>query len=402
MKFKGLENDCFLRLVASRESGLNLSGTRLMILWAANSETYNITNQQLAHESGMKASNVSRELKLLCEAEWLVGQEIRRNKWDQPVTKYTLHPKRWKQIQEMAKEYKGEKNAEDDELIKPEETKPSEGQQLNALEQYFNDFVLKYNLKDKPSRLEHGNDVCKLFFLDVKSKNTNLADLEVLKSKYIGLFCHKSKKMADQQFEEWRSELSASWDRCLKDVFGEQILKVLNYIPNSQNLSLIESMFTETDWLNAYNSWVCKYNGASLEEFKKLYTRDLDIEIRSDPTNNIVSAVSQTLEVTKSNNQRFALAWAAKRLEQKSTQITEAMPKQDNISQTSKKHRDAIVDGDRIITEHLSYDIPSEDDEGDPYYIPPEERINLKPEDCAPMQYDEEFCSRIGATKDRR
>ena len=43
-----------------------------------------------------------------------------------------------------------------------------------------------------------------------------------------------------------------------------------------------------------------------------------------------------------------------------------------------------------------------EDDEGDPYYTPPEERIDLKPEDCAPMQYDEEFCAKIGATKDRR
>ena len=62
---------------------------------------------------------------------------------------------------------------------------------------------------------------------------------------------------------------------------------------------------------------------------------------------------------------------------------------------------EAKIENNIITTDHLT-DIPEEDDEGDPLYTPPEDRINLRPEDCAPMEYDEDFCARIGATKDRR
>ena len=65
-------------------------------------------------------------------------------------------------------------------------------------------------------------------------------------------------------------------------MFGEQILKTLEYMPNTQNLSLIESIFTETDWQNAYKAWSLKYNDASIEEFKRLYTRDVDIDIQNN------------------------------------------------------------------------------------------------------------------------
>lgn len=63
---------------------------------------------------------------------------------------------------------------------------------------------------------------------------------------------------------------------------------------------------------------------------------------------------------------------------------------------------EAIIENDIIRTEHLVNDIPNEDDEGDPFYIPPEERINLRPEDFAPMEYDEEFCKLAGIDISKR
>jgi hypothetical protein len=41
--------------------------------------------------------------------------------------------------------------------------------------------------------------------------------------------------------------------------------------------------------------------------------------------------------------------------------------------------------------------IPREEDEGDPLYTPPEERIDLKPEDCADPVTDWDFLKRINA-----
>lgn len=58
---------------------------------------------------------------------------------------------------------------------------------------------------------------------------------------------------------------------------------------------------------------------------------------------------------------------------------------------------EAIVEDDIIRTDHLVDNIPNEDDEGDPFYIPPEERLNLKPEDCEPAHIDHEFMALIGA-----
>lgn len=68
--------------------------------------------------------------------------------------------------------------------------------------------------------------------------------------------------------------------------------------------------------------------------------------------------------------------------------------------ETPKKNKTAsvaVIENDIVRTEHLVASMPNEDDEGDPYYIPPEERIALRPEDCDPVQYDEEFCAFIGA-----
>ncbi len=61
------------------------------------------------------------------------------------------------------------------------------------------------------------------------------------------------------------------------------------------------------------------------------------------------------------------------------------------------KVAEAIVEDDIIRTDHLVDNIPNEDDEGDPFYIPPEERLNLKPEDCEPAHIDHEFMALIGA-----
>lgn len=72
----------------------------------------------------------------------------------------------------------------------------------------------------------------------------------------------------------------------------------------------------------------------------------------------------------------------------------------DNIEVKQVSAVEALVDGDIIRTDHI-VDIPSEEDEGDPFYIPPEQRIDLRPEDCAPMDYDEEFCKSIGVKPDR-
>lgn len=61
------------------------------------------------------------------------------------------------------------------------------------------------------------------------------------------------------------------------------------------------------------------------------------------------------------------------------------------------KGKEASVDVNGIIrTEHLTDNIPREEDEGDPFYIAPDQIINLSPEDFAVMEYDDEFCDLIG------
>ena len=47
-------------------------------------------------------------------------------------------------------------------------------------------------------------------------------------------------------------------------------------------------------------------------------------------------------------------------------------------------------------TEHLTDDIPTEDSEGDPFFVPEDQRLTLKPEDISPMKYDKEFCEMMG------
>ncbi len=77
------------------------------------------------------------------------------------------------------------------------------------------------------------------------------------------------------------------------------------------------------------------------------------------------------------------------------------LPKVTEAPQIENK-KEAIVEDDIIRTDHLVDNIPKEEDEGDPLYTAPEDIIPLRPEDFAPMEYDEEFCAKIGATKDRR
>jgi hypothetical protein len=50
-------------------------------------------------------------------------------------------------------------------------------------------------------------------------------------------------------------------------------------------------------------------------------------------------------------------------------------------------------------TVDIDYDspIPREEDEGDPLYTPPEDRLDLKPEDCADAVTDWEFIAQIKA-----
>ena len=49
-----------------------------------------------------------------------------------------------------------------------------------------------------------------------------------------------------------------------------------------------------------------------------------------------------------------------------------------------------------LSTEHLVIDIPKEEDEGDPFFVPEDQRLTLKREDIKPMQYDQEICDMIG------
>lgn len=64
--------------------------------------------------------------------------------------------------------------------------------------------------------------------------------------------------------------------------------------------------------------------------------------------------------------------------------------------------KEAIVIDYIIKTDHLVDNIPDEDDEGDPFHTPPEERISLRPEDLAPLEYDEDFCKLIGVDTSKR
>jgi hypothetical protein len=73
-----------------------------------------------------------------------------------------------------------------------------------------------------------------------------------------------------------------------------------------------------------------------------------------------------------------------------------------SVKKVANPALEAVIEDDIVRTDHLTTNIPYEDEDGDPLYTPPEDRINLRPEDCEPMQYDEDFCARIGATKDRR
>ena len=72
-------------------------------------------------------------------------------------------------------------------------------------------------------------------------------------------------------------------------------------------------------------------------------------------------------------------------------------PKVEEIKPVVKATTEAIIENDIIRTDHLVDNIPNEDDEGDPFYIPPEERLNLRPEDCEPAHIDHEFMALIGA-----
>ena len=60
------------------------------------------------------------------------------------------------------------------------------------------------------------------------------------------------------------------------------------------------------------------------------------------------------------------------------------------------KRVDAIIENDIVKTEHLVDSMPNEDDEGDPFYIAPEDMIPLRPEDFAPVEYDDAFCKLLG------
>lgn len=72
------------------------------------------------------------------------------------------------------------------------------------------------------------------------------------------------------------------------------------------------------------------------------------------------------------------------------------------VVEVKKNTPTATIENDIVRTDHLMNNIPHEDDEGDPFYIPPEERLSLRPEDMRPMQYDEEFCKLIGVDTSKR
>jgi len=58
---------------------------------------------------------------------------------------------------------------------------------------------------------------------------------------------------------------------------------------------------------------------------------------------------------------------------------------------------DKVVQTKNVVTQQVNDDhIPTEEEEGDPLFTPEDQKINLKPEDCAPKQYDWEFVRRIG------
>ncbi len=389
MRLKGIENDCFLKLIASITSGLNLSETRVLITWFANALEYKITNQQIAFELSMKSSNVCRELASLCKKEWLIAKEVYKNKWEQPVTMYYIHPKRLLQIQEMVVEYTSvsgqlvEKDSDSEKQV-PAET----SNQHSLLEAKFNEFVKKYNLRERNARKDHGGDVCQYFFEEIKSQHISLEALSILKSKYIGLFCHKGKKISEEQYSDWKLQVANCWERNLEAKLGDALLKALRYVPNAENLDLIRSAFLEDDYDIALKCWSSRYSCAGFSEFKEFYIRDLDIEMQEGVAKDVLPPLPQFLESRLDSNKNLALM------------LEESISKSDRVSQmrsTLKKGKDAIVDENGSIhTEHLINDIPDEDDEGDPLYTPPEKRIFLKPEDCAPMKYDLEYCKMLG------
>jgi DNA-binding MarR family transcriptional regulator len=392
MRLNGIENDCFLKLVASLKSGLNLSETRVLLSWFANSLEYKITNQQIAFELSMQSSNVSRELASICEKGWLVGKEVRRNKWEQPVIMYYLHPKRLEQIREMVVEYtSASTELSQNNIVKDIDVPKSDTEQQSDFEKKFNKFVKKYNLRDRESRKDHGNDVCQYFFLEIKNQILSLEELNRVKSKYIGLFCHKGKMISDEQFAEGRSQLANCWDRNLEVVLGENTLRSLRYVPNNDHLSLIRSAITEDDYLNAFTCQRSSYPNIGFEEFKHFYIRDLDIEMQEGTAKDVLVSLQHFLDSKLHLNKTVALSL------KESLSISKSDKVVGERSQSSNK-REAITDEYGVIrTEHLVSDMPDEDDEGDPYYIPPEDRLNLKPEEIAPMTYDEDFCKLIGA-----
>lgn len=76
-----------------------------------------------------------------------------------------------------------------------------------------------------------------------------------------------------------------------------------------------------------------------------------------------------------------------------------AIPEVKELKSNPKQNHSAVIEDNIVKTEHLIYNIPKEDEEGDPYYIPPEERLTLNPNDIEPTQQDVEFSKSIGATR---
>lgn len=385
MRFQGIENDCFLLLVASLESDLNLSETRLLLVWGANAYNYKITNQQIMFELKMKSPNVSKGLKSLCKKEWLVAEVVYINRWDEPVKMYYLHPKRMEIIKQMVEErtkkvtYKPSQNNGESFSVEPSR------QDKDNLELKFDEFVKKYNLKDRSSREEHGMDVCQNFFLENKNELYSLDGLEVIKSKYIKLFCHKSKNMTPGQYAEWKSQVSSIWQENLTNCLGKEKIRHLKYIPNDHNIKCVYAIFTEDDFSIAFQVYGEIRPGLDFEVFKKHYVADLDIKIQDGMSNGTLPTIEDYLNIHINANKNTLAE-----LQKMSVSTNQSMRK------TCVSAHQAIYADGIVKTEHLVTTMPDEDDEGDPYYIPPEECISLKPEDFAPMEYDLDFCKSLG------
>lgn len=385
MRFQGIENDCFLLLVASLDSDLNLSETRILLVWVANAYNYKITNQQIKFELKMKSSNVSKGLKSLCKKEWLLSEVVYMNRWDEPVKMYYLHPKRVEIIKQMVevrtKKVTHKLSLNDGESLSVESSK----QDKSNLEIKFEEFIKKYNLKERSSREEYGMDVCQNFFLESKNELYSLEDLEVIKSKYIKLFCHKGKNMSSEQFAAWKSQVDSRWDENLHNCLGKDKIRNLSYIPNEYNIKRIYDIATDDDFSVAFKVQSRITPDLNFETYKKQFIVDLDIKIQDSTFDEGSPFIKNLIE---GHLNIFKNIWTELQQETASKKYS----KQD----TSVSRHEAIwIDG-IVKADHLVETMPDEDDEGDPYYIAPEECINLNPEDFAPMEYDLEFCKLLG------